>query len=107
MAKIETIKTELVEFKVFAASKVYLLFEKTFKKSLIEHIQANPHDVNAYAHILHLGHKSWAKLAEEKEIISDPDYILDRLDLNEMASGVMRMLGLNAEKTTEKSDKKK
>ena len=107
MAKIENIKTDQIEFSVFGAAKVFILFEKQYDKSMINYIQENSQDVNAYANILLLGHKSWAKLKEVEEVIKDVDYILDRMDINEMASSVMQMLGLKVEPVSEDSDKKK
>ena len=107
MAKIENIKTDQVEFCVFGAAKVFILFEKQYAKTMITYIQENSQDVNAYAYILLLGHKSWAKLLEVEEVVKDVDYILDRMDINEMASSVMQMLGLKTEPLSEDSDKKK
>jgi len=107
MAKIENIKTDQIEFCVFGAAKVFILFEKQYDKSMINYIQENSQDVNAYANILLLGHKSWAKLQDCQDEIKDVDYILDRMDINEMASSVMQMLGLKVEPVSEDLDKKK
>ena len=107
MAKIENIKTDQVNFCVFGAAKVFILFEKQYSKTMITYIQENSQDVNAYAYILLLGHKSWAKLLEVEEVVKDVDYILDRMDINELISAVTLMLDQKTKPVSEESDKKK
>jgi len=94
MAKIEEIKTEFVEFKVFASAKVFTLFEALHKDSIFEHIQKKPNDMKAYCDILFYGHKSACLLLEIKPKFDDVDYLLDRLDINSAISGVALMLGI-------------
>lgn len=94
MAKVEKIKNEFIEFEVFGSAKVFTLFEKQFGASLVDHIGANPNDVNALAHALYFGHVSFCKLFNKPAKIEDVDTILEVLDIQQLAVEVMKMLGL-------------
>jgi len=104
MAKIETIKTDLIEFKVFAAAKVFTLFAQLHGKSLFEFIQTDPQNMQGYADALYLGHLSASKLESVESKFSSDD-ILDRMDMNELVSATVKMLGLDGE--VKEVDKKK
>lgn len=94
MAKVEKVKNEYIEFDVFGSAKVFTLFEKQFGVSLIDHIGANPNDVNALAHALYFGHQSFCKLFNKDAKIEDVENILEAMDIHQLAEAVMNMLGL-------------
>jgi hypothetical protein len=93
MAKIENVKNDHIDFDVFGSANVFLLFEKKFKKSLVDHIGSNPNDVEALSNALYFGHVSFCKLFGKDQVIDSPEYICERMDINEIAGAVMEMLG--------------
>lgn len=94
MVKIETIKNEYIEFKVFGAARVFTQFEKEKGKSLNTYFSEHQTDVEAMALALYLGHVAWSKLTDSETTLKDPETILDKMDIDQVASGVMTMLGI-------------
>ena len=107
MSKIQLVKADHIEFSVFDGAKIWDLFEKQYGKSAFVYVPENPHDVNAFAYLLLLGHKCWSKLTEAEEVVKDCDYILDRMSYLEMVSAIVELLSLKTELVSEDSDKKK
>ena len=101
MAKIETIKNEFIEFKVFNASKVLTLFEKLHGKTLFQFFQDSPQNMEGYADALYYGHICASKL-ESVEPTVDKEKILDSMDMTELITSVTQMLGIQDQAPTDK-----
>ncbi|HEY9886054.1 MAG TPA: hypothetical protein V6C96_02215, partial [Vampirovibrionales bacterium] len=94
---VETIKNEFIEFKVFAAARVYTNFEAEKGESLTTYFSNHQGDVSAMAEVLYLGHLSWSKLTENSVVVKDREEIMDKLDLFDIANGLTAMLGISNE----------
>tara|TARA_R110000772_G_scaffold145504_1_gene255496 strand:+ start:35145 stop:35462 length:318 start_codon:yes stop_codon:yes gene_type:complete len=105
MVKIETVKGEYLEFKVFCGAAVYTLFEKEKGVSIMDHFKEHQTDIEAMALALYLGHIGWTKLTDEKKVLDSWETVYNKLDADTIALGLMDMIGLKPSQAVETKKK--